>query len=292
MRLDVRILCLALSFILVSGPVRGSAPADTSATRQRTGCIPVKSLKEKDLAYKAGEVLRFTLHYRWGAINSDVGTATVRLDSVMLNGERTFICDAYGRTKPFFDWFFKVRERFVSWFTMDGLQPQRFMRNSYEGNYRATNDYVYVWDVPEPYIDADAMSSSSGQRYAKLPLDRCTYDLPALFYLARNMDFDRVEPGKKHPMTFAIDDEVFNVYFILKGREIINVKGIGKVRAVRFAARLLEGEVFGSDTDMDIWVSDDDNRMPLLFEAPLRVGVARGRLSGYDGLKHPFTSKL
>ena len=107
---------------------------------------------------------------------------------------------------------------------------------------------------------------------------------------ARNMDIENVDAGKRYPMTFAIDDEVYNVYFILYGKETIKVKGLGTVNTIKFAAKLLEGEVFKGEEDMMIWISDDENRLPVYFEAPLRVGLAAGRMSGYDGLKHPFTS--
>ena len=66
------------------------------------------------------------------------------------------------------------------------------------------------------------------------------------------------------------------------------MKGVGTVNTIKFAAKLLEGEVFKGEEDMMIWISDDENRLPVYFEAPLRVGVASGRMSGYSGLKHPF----
>ena len=91
-------------------------------------------------------------------------------------------------------------------------------------------------------------------------------------------------------MTFAIDEEIYNVYFILYGRETIKVKDLGTVNTIKFAAKLLEGEVFKGEEDMMIWVTDDENRLPVYFEAPLLVGVAAGRMSGYGGLKYPFTS--
>ena len=93
-------------------------------------------------------------------------------------------------------------------------------------------------------------------------------------------------------MTFAIDEEVFNVYFILFGRETIKVKGLGTVNTIKFAAKLLEGEVFKGEADMMIWVTDDDNRLPVYFEAPLLVGTAKGRMISYENLKHPFTALI
>lgn len=264
--------------------------AQENSDYKGTACVPVKTTVEEELAFQAGEKVDFILHYKWGSINTDVGTATVTLDSLTFNGQEAFRCSVFGKTKKFYDVFFKVREDFDSWFTRDGLKPLKFTRDTYEGGYEAKNTYIYDWTQPDPHIDADVYSSSRGQRSLEIPLTPCTFDLPSLFFFARNMDFDTVEPGRKYPMTFAIDDDVYNVYFILYGRETIKVKGLGTVNTIKFAAKLLEGEVFKGEEDMLIWVTDDDNRLPVYFEAPLLVGAATGRMTGYDGLKYPFSS--
>ena len=264
--------------------------AQENPVSDRTSCVPVRTTSEEELAFGPGETMDFVLHYKWGSINTDVGHATVRLDSLTFNGQKAFCFSVNGRTTKFFDIFSKVREDFRSWFTRDGLRPLKFTRDTYEGGYEARNTYLYDWNPSDPHIDADIYTSKMGDVSMTLPLTPCTYDLPALFFFARNMDIENVEPDRKYPMTFAIDDEVFNVYFILYGRETIKVKGIGTVKTIKFAAKLLEGEVFKGEEDMMIWVTDDENRLPVYFEAPLRVGVAAGRMSGYDGLKHPFTS--
>lgn len=276
------LLCVLLS--------SGNMHAQEKSVSDSTSCVPVRTSSYKDLAFDAGEKMYFTLHYKWGAINSDVGTASVELDTLTYNGVKSFCCTVQGRTTKFFDLFFRVREDFRSWFSCEGLYPLKFTRNTQEGGYRARNTYFYDWKADEPVIHGDVFSSSSGQRYPELPLTRCTFDLPALFFYARNMDIDNVVPGKKYPMTFAIDDDIYNVYFILYGREKIKVKGLGTVNTIKFAAKLLEGEVFTGEEDMLIWISDDDNRLPVYFEAPLLVGNATGRMTGYEGLKHPFTS--
>lgn len=274
------LLCTCLAMV--------SLHAQENLDLKGTACIPVRSVSEESLAFQHGEKMDFVLHYRWGAINTDVATATVSLDSLTYDGHEAFLCSAYGRTSKMFDLFFKVREDFKSWFTRDGLKPLKFTRDTYEGGYEARNTYHYDWNAVEPTIAADVYSSKRGLKSMNLPLTPCTFDLPALFFVARNMDFDVIEPGRKYPMTFAIDDDVYNVYFILYGPETKKIKGLGTVNTIKFAAKLLEGEVFKGEEDMLIWVTDDDNRLPVYFEAPLLVGVASGRLTGYEGLKHPF----
>lgn len=273
-------ICLSLAF-----------QANAAEPLKGPNCIPVKSLAEDKLAYQGGEKLDFVIHYKWGGINSDVAKAYVKLDTTSLNGVPVFHCSVSGRTARFYDMFFKVREEFQSWFTRDGIVPMKFYRDSREGGYYSVNRYEYVWEPDgEKHIRAELETSRKPAYTEELPLSGCTYDLPSLFYMARNMNFSKVKPNVKYPMTFAIDDDIFNVYFIWLGREKKYIKGIGTVRTMKFAAKLIAGDVFGSGQDMFVWISEDENRLPVYFEAPLRVGTASGRLTGWKNLKHPFDS--
>ncbi len=256
------------------------------------GCVPVRDVSDGDsLAYQAGEKMSFSIHYEWGVIDSDVGWANVVLDTLRVNGVKSFHCSVYGSTTRLYDLFFPVRENFQSWFSYDGLRPLRFTRDTHEGKYTARNTYVYRRDgFSGSHIMADVYTSSRGDRSLELPLDDCTFDLPSLFFFARNMDFDAVVQDVKYPMTFAIDDDVYNVYFIMRGRETIKVRGLGTVRTVKFSAKLISGNVFTGEEDLSVWITDDENRIPVLFEAPILVGVASGRLTSWSGLKHPFSS--
>ena len=278
------LLCTCLSLF--------SMRAQENSVSKPSSCVPVKNISKDELAFKSGEKMYFTMHYNWGMVDSDIGSAVVSLDEVPFNGQQAYCCRVTGKTTKLFDVFFKVRENFASWFSVENLRPLKFTRDTQEGKYVAKNTYVYNWSAAEPYISADVYSSSRGQRHLELPLTPCTFDLPALFFYARNIDMSKVEAGKKYPMTFAIDDDIFNVHFIYYGRETITVKGLGKVKTIKFSARLIAGEVFKGDTDVMMWISDDENKVPVYFEAPILVGTASGRMSGYEGLKYPFSALI
>lgn len=259
---------------------------------QGPNCIPVKNLDYANLAFKPGETIAYTLHYKWGSINADVAKGHAVLDTLVLNGKPVFHTKVFGRTARFYDIFFKVREDFQSWFTRDGIIPVKFARDSREGSYYSVNVYDYKWQDPEPHIIADLESSRKEAWCDTIPLTGCTYDLPSLFYMARNMDFSRVKPNIKYPMTFVIDEDIYNVYFIWLGRERKYIKGVGTVKTMKFAAKLIAGEVFGSDSDMFLWISEDANRIPVYFEAPIKVGLVSGRIDSWQGLKYPFDALI
>ena len=283
-----KILCVLISVML---PL---SAAGQTRSWSSGGCVPVQDIADGDsLAYQAGEKFSFSIHYEWGAIDSDVGWANIVLDTLRVNGTKSWHCMVYGRTTRLYDLFFPVRENFQSWFSYDGLQPLMFTRDTREGKYKARNTYAYRrGGLAGDHIMADVYTTSRGDRSVNLPLNSCTFDLPALFYYARNMDFDAVTPEVKYPMTFAIDDDIYNVYFILRGRETIKVRGVGTVKTIRFSVKLISGNVFTGEEDLSVWITDDENRIPVLFEAPILVGVASGRITEWSGLKHPFTSLI
>lgn len=262
------------------------------AKSESGNCVPVFTKSESDVVFRSGEKMEFVLHYKFGMVNTDIGTASITLDTTRIAGEKVFHTRVLGRTARIFDWFFKVREDFNSYFTCNGLVPVRFTRDTYEGGYVAKNEYNYMWDAADSaYIDATVFTTTLGKTMQmRLPLKPCTFDLPALFFFARNIDMSRVTPDVKYPMTFAIDEEVYNVYFIYKGKCTMKIKDMGTVKCLKFAAKLLEGQVFKGDDDLDIYIADDMNRLPVYFGGKLRVGDVWGRMTGASGLKYPQTA--
>lgn len=253
-------------------------------------CIPVRRLTEEDLAFKGGEKLVFTLHYKWGIINADVAQATLRVDTTILNGKKVFHASLTGKTQKFYEKFFRVKEELDSWFTCDGLRPVKFTRFAREGKYTCTNLYAYDHTPGNECIKASLNNSRKGDFSATLPLDKCTYDIPLMYYVLRNIDTDALREGNDYPMTFAVDDDVYTLHFKYLGKENKVVDGIGSVRCLKFSFEVVSGEVFSGESDLFGWFSDDENRIPVWFSAPLKVGQVQGRLRSYEELKNPFSS--
>lgn len=249
-------------------------------------CVIPVSAQKSDLPYIGGESLTYVVNYKWGAVDTDVGEAVTNL--TYENG--MFHSIITGRTFKFYDVFFKVREHFESKFYEDPIRPHYFYRDSQEGKYRMRNTF---W-----FNNEDNTVQAKIQKYERTPKDTLlqgnvnTMDIPALFYKVRKIDFDSVSIGVKQPISFVIDDDIYEFYYILQGREVKKIKGLGTFKTLKFAVRLIAGSVFTGEEDMSIWVTDDENKIPLLFESPIIVGRVQGRLVDYKNIKSPLTSKI
>jgi hypothetical protein len=248
-------------------------------------CIPVNLNKDK-LAFKGGEKLVFTIHYRWGIVNADVAQAIIKLDSTRLNGKKVYHGSLSGNTQKIYEQVFKVREHMDSWFTCDGFDPVKFTRDAREGNYWCTNLYTYSGSQ----INATINNSRKGEFNVTLPKDNCTFDLPLMYYVMRNMDVSKLKVGGRYPMTFACDSHVRTLSFVYLGKENRKVRGMGTVRCLKFGFDVVKGEVFSGDSKLYAWFTDDANKIPVYFVAPLKLGEVRGRLYSSSGVRHPFTS--
>ena len=78
------------------------------------------------------------------------------------------------------------------------------------------------------------------------------------------------------------------------GREIIETPATGPVRCLKFTCQLApdDAQSFQEGTDFFIWLSDDQNRIPVYLETPIRVGRVFATLTDWKNLAHPFSSRI
>ena len=251
-------------------------------------CLPSRMIPTEELPFKATERLTYVLNYKWGP-RLDVGEATITLsEGKTRNGRKTFHAIAHGKTYRFWDMFFKVRDLYESQFYADNMKSFYFHRDVKEGGYEIKN--FFYWNDENHDINARIELKNRPARDTIMKGRECTHDLLALFYFARTINFEEIKENTRYPISFVIDEEVYDMSFAYLGKEEKKIPVFGKCKTMKFAVKLVAGEVFTGKEDMIVWVTDDENKVPLLFESPILVGSIQGRLDSYKNLKHPISA--
>ena len=198
-----------------------------SAFAQGSKCLPSRT--DGVDPWVSGEKIVFNISYNWHAVQTDVAKGTLTMKQEPLNGETVWHTSMGMQTAPFFDVFFKIREKFDSWFALKGVEPRKFYRDTREGDYHAINDYVY--DRKAGVIHANLEYWDKDKETLDIPYGDCTYDVTALFYFARRMDFQNMKAGAAHRISIAIDKDIFQVRLTYRGKENKYVRGIGTIAA-------------------------------------------------------------
>ncbi|MDX9771686.1 MAG: DUF3108 domain-containing protein [Tenuifilaceae bacterium] len=244
----------------------------------------VVSCAIKNNSFGSGEQLTYVLSYTWFFIWTDVGEATFTVKQDEKFGQDALHLHTYGMSYPFYDVFFKVRDIYESWVDPNSLQPIYFNRDINEGGYTKENEYVFDWE--NGLVNARIRRRGGEHRFYEVPVNPCTYDVVTAIYVARNLDFSNLSPNQSFPVDVMLDREVYNVSYTYMTRELKKIKNIGTFSTLKFRVELVAGDVFKKGQYLYVWVTDDDNRIPVFIESPIRVGSVKARLATYSGLKH------
>jgi hypothetical protein len=118
-----------------------------------------------------------------------------------------------------------------------------------------------------------------------------TQDILSAFYYLRNYpNIDKINPGESIVINMFIDDETTKFKLKFVGREDITTK-FGVVSSMVFKPLVQSGRVFKEQESLTVWISDDDNRLPIRIKADLAVGSIKADLDEFKGLNNSFKTK-
>ncbi|HYD91112.1 MAG TPA: DUF3108 domain-containing protein, partial [Flavobacterium sp.] len=113
-------------------------------------------------------------------------------------------------------------------------------------------------------------------------------DIVSTFYYLRNHPkVDKMEVGESLNVDMFFDDEVVKFKLKFIGRENIKTK-FGTVSTMIFRPYVQAGRVFKEEESLTVWISDDENKVPLRIKASLAVGSLKADLEEVKGLAHPL----
>jgi hypothetical protein len=82
----------------------------------------------------------------------------------------------------------------------------------------------------------------------------------------------------------VIDGAIYNLYIRFLGTEIYDHSEIGKVECYVFSPLLVDGTIFKGGENMKVWVTKDENVIPIYIQSEIRVGSIRAELKAYSGI--------
>ncbi|MBS1730882.1 MAG: DUF3108 domain-containing protein [Bacteroidetes bacterium] len=230
--------------------------------------------------FSAGESLTYNVYYNVAGLYVNAGVAMFNVNLDRLNNKPVFHVVGTGRTNSSYDWIFKVRDRYESFFDTMNLQPLKFIRNVDEGGYKKNENVAF---------NQQTNTAITNDGVFKVP--NCVQDVLSSIYYARNIDFKKYQVGDRIPFSMFLDNEVFNLYIRYLGKETIKTR-YGKFNAIKFKPLLIKGTIFEGGEKMTVWVSDDNNHVPLRIESPIAVGSIKVDMMGYKNLRYALSSLI
>lgn len=249
---------------------------------------PLESNSNHDLcqtpnfSWQGGEEVTYTLYYQLDFIWIPAGEAVFRVKDL---GDRYHVT-IDGRTINAFEWFYKVNDHYESFIDKNTLLPIAFSRNIQEGKYRWWDKFTF--DQHNRKVHAVKGGPDKPTKYYAVELSDCMHDLISIVYHVRNLDFEGYRQGDQFPVKVFVEKEYpLQVEIRAKDQET-RIRNLGKFKTHLIQPQVVSGHFFNDDTRMDVYVSADNNRIPLMIESPVSVGKVKAVLSAYKGLRYPL----
>jgi len=225
--------------------------------------------------FQVGEKLTYIVHY--GFLNA--GKAVVELKQSQKDAAGRPIIHAVGtgRTLGAFNAFYKVNDLYETYMDEEGVFPYYFKRRVNEGGFIINHDYIFK----------QKQSKVTTQDEKTFDVPPHTQDMLSAFYYARTIDFSKAKRGDTYTINTFLDNELYPLRMRYLGKETIKIRG-GKYRCLKFMPVVQEGRLFKDEEDLNVWITDDGNHIPVLVRAKVLVGSIKMELTDYEGLANPI----
>ncbi len=206
--------------------------------------------------FGVGEKLVYSVKYF--NITAGVGILEIKeMDEI--HNRQAYHIVATARTAPVFETFYRVNDKIESYMDVLGLFSLKYSKNLEEGTYKA---YSGIEFFPEKQL---AIKYTKEQY--KVP--SFVQDVLSELYFFRNIDMT----GKDEVYIDVCSDEGKPYQVLVKkvGKEKVTVDA-GTFDCIIIRPYLKFEGIFKQKGELDIWVTDDANRVPVLLKSHIAIG--------------------
>lgn len=229
-------------------------------------------------AFKDGEWLRYEMSYS-GFLTA--GKTILEVKEDVLNGKSVLRSSGKGWTTGIIKWFFKVNDKYDSFFDKDSIKPYLFKRDIDENGYKIKRNTRFNY-----YSQNAEVKDFIKKKDSIIGFDN-VQDVLSAFYYLRSKDLSQLQKNEAVSINVFLDYKIYPFKLRFLGEEILDTK-FGKVSSLVFRPVVQSGRVFKAEESVTIWVTNDDNKVPIKMEAELSVGSLRAELEAYKGLANSF----
>ncbi len=209
---------------------------------------------------------------------------TLETKSATILGKEYINIKAYGYTIGLVDKIYKIKEEYQTWADpSNNYLPAKAFENVHEGS-----SYSRYISLQFNHDNNTVVSSKSGSHNVE---PNC-YDIVSAAYKLRTTDMTKLTPGQTIRIETFFGEEPWPLVVAYKKTETIKVGKLGKIKCYEFVPVVEVSGTFSSKDALHIWISADENKIPVRAQMDLMVGSCKVDLVGYENLANDFSSRI
>lgn len=237
-----------------------------------------------------GEAVTFDVYFKWGLIMPRAGEATISFKRNNSVPKASYQYRLLFKTAKFFDNFFSMRDTLSGYYS-DKSQLIYSDKRTNDGDYYSVDELFFSYKDNATTVHSRRYTLSRVKIDTTMTAEGFVTDLLGAFYFLRSVDRKTLNSGDVFDATTAIGRDLVKIRYIYQNQSIIE-RGNFKYNTRYFKIDIHDDAFENVTTAAEVWVSDDDNFIPIKIRTKLKVGYAEIYYKSSSALAHPFSSRI
>jgi hypothetical protein len=216
-----------------------------------------------------------------------VGSAVTRIDRKIhsINSRPCYKVEGIGQTADWVSIIKPVKDVFGAYLDTVHLDTQVAYRKLQEGDYRL--DELSTFDHTAHKVEVKRRNKESGvyEGAKQYDIPANTKDIIGGFMLLRQIDFTRLKKQDTITISGFFEDKSYFLKVMYKGKDVVHTR-IGKIPCHKLVPVMPDNKLFDGENSITVWISDDQNKIPVKMQAKMFVGHTGLELEGFRGLRN------
>ena len=236
-----------------------------------------------------GERLQMEVYFKWGLLMPKAGNVTLSVNNT--NGGAAYRYRLLFKTTSMFDHIFKMRDTIDCYYSKD-MQLLRSQKRVNEGGKYNVDDLTFTYNEGLTRVRSHRYNLEKTKIDTTLVSENCMTDMLGATLFLRMYDISSMSTGDVIPFRIAVGRDRVNVRFRYGGQRIVEQGDNIKFKTKLFYMDIFDEAFTETKEAVEVWISDDENKIPIKIKAKLKVGSAEVHFKSISGNRHPFTSRI
>lgn len=240
----------------------------------------------KNTSFQAGEVLLYDMYYKYGILYTKAGTSSLSVKNSTYKGKDVYRATLIGRSSGIAKSIISVSDTIHAYMTKK-LVPLAYTKDAHEGKDHTVERATYTYR-PDGKVSVRNINKRNDRlRYDTLHVaNGCMYDVLSILYYARTLNYDKMKKGDKTTISFFAGRRKVTMDIEHHGIENMTANDGREYNCIKLVMMMNADAFADKDEAMRVFITNDQNRIPIRIDSKLKIGSTRVILKEYRGQRN------
>lgn len=242
--------------------------------------------KVNNTFFQAGEELTYDLYYKYGLINTKAGTSSLKTVAEKFNNEDAYKMTLLAQSSGSVRKLFSLNDTLTCYTTKD-IVPLAYLKNAREGKEYTIERVIYTYGSQGVSLNTRRVKNNNFRFEETIKSSACVYDMMSVVFYARTLNYTGMKKGDTSKADFISGRKKVNMVIEHGGIETIEANDNKKYSCIKLVLSIMDDAFSDKKEAMKVYITNDDNRLPVRLDSKLNIGSTRAILKSYKGNVHP-----